>query len=77
MYYLNNDGSRMVPDCKDFYLLLPDGSYKRRKLDFEEAFGNFALFHFRYCGSRYAGFPEACEKHESLPIITLAKARKF
>ena len=60
--YLNNSGSRWIEvtgrDCKrhmPIILVLPDGTRKPRQADYYEAFGNFAVINFRYCGRRYTG----------------------
>jgi len=74
-FYLNNDGSRWVnlprSEKHRFLLICPDGKYKIRLADFFEAFGNFSVTHFRYCGKRYAECYDGVDEETGLPIIDL------
>jgi len=66
--YLNNDGTRWIVlnersrRAMPFILILPDGTRKKRKADYYEQFGNFAVTCYRYCGERFAGFADEGEE---------------
>jgi len=53
----------------DFMLVEPNGNIKKRRADFYEAFGNFAVTHFRYKGKRVCGFFESFERIDGYPVI--------
>ncbi len=82
MFYLNNSGSRWAifpkKENQTFLLVHPDGKRQVRVADFYEAFGNFAVTHFRVKGKRYCGFPrDIVDEATGLPMIPLETCRGY